>query len=263
MLSLAFMNREITADRVEARNSPAAERTRRRQDAVGQFARKVSHDLNNFATVIRTYGELLLADLPANSRAHADVLEIHRASDAMVDYLTRVARFGRVATSQARVVAVDALVREAVFALDHTAATAATIPVQVASETGARVHVDSVWLVDVIHELLRNAREASPRGHVVTVAASLRFASTVAASADVTDVDIRPQYVLTIGDDGPGFADAVAAHPEDPFVTTKLDERGAGFGLALASAFARHAHGALERTRVNGRTFVSLVLPSV
>ncbi len=259
---LLCMNREITADRVDARDAPPLERSRRRQDAVGHFARKVSHDLNNFATVIRTYGELLLADLPPGGRAHDDVLEIHRAAEAMVDYLKRVARFGRAGNAQARVVDVDALVHEAVFSLELLHVDLATIPIDVVASTGARIEVDSVWFVDVLHELLRNAREASPSGHAVTVTLSVRFAPSVPASADVSPVESRPAVVLTIADDGAGFAESVSAHPEDPFVTTKHDERGAGFGLALASAFARQAHGQLERTRTNGQTLVSLVLPS-
>lgn len=260
---LLCMNREITADRVEARDTPPLERSRRRQDAVGHFARKVSHDLNNFATVIRTYGELLLADLPPGGRAYEDVMEIHRAAEAMVDYLERVARFGRAGNAQARVVDVDALVHEAVFSLERSHVDVATVPIDVVASTGARIEVDTVWFVDVMHELLRNAREASPSGHAVTVTVSLRFAPSGPASADVSAVENRPAVMLTIVDDGPGFAESVSAHPEDPFVTTKQDERGAGFGLALASAFARQTHGQLERARVNGQTFVSLVLPSV
>lgn len=256
------MNRDITADRLDARDMPAPERARRRQDAVGHFARKVTHDLNNFATVIRTYGELLLVDLPAGSTAHADVLEIQRASDAMVGYLARVARFGHASSADAKLVAADALVREAVTALDVGLADLAIRPIDVHAETHVYLRVDRVWFVDVVLELLRNAREASPRGRT-TVTTSLRFAPSIAESADVSAVEVRPEYVLTVADDGPGFADAVATYAEDPFVTTKLDERGAGLGLALTSAFARHAQGRLERSRVDGRTLVSLVLPSV
>lgn len=256
------MNWEITADRLEARDTPAPERARRRQDAVGHFARKVSHDLNNFATVIRTYGELLLAELPTDSRAHADVQEMHRASEAMVEYLERVARFGKSGAGKARMVDVDTVVRDAVCALDDEQADHSSIPIRVVGESGARAFVDSHWFGDVIQELLRNAREASAPGQTVTVTTSLCFDGSRASCADLSLADVPPMLLITVADDGPGFADVVSANAEDPFVSTKGDERGAGFGLALASAFARQFRGQLERARVDGRTYVSLGLPS-
>ena len=255
------MHTELLADHHEASHPTPVVYGRRRQDALGHFARRVSHDLNNFATVMRTYGELLLADLPPGSSAHADVSEIHRASEAMVAYLCRIAQFARASDAETRAVDADALAHAAVLALDDDQVTRATIPVHIRGTTGARVQVNGAFFIDVVVELLRNAMEASPLGHAVTLTTSLRGTGS---SGDATAAIFEPQLlVLTVADDGPGFAPSVSSNAEDPFVTTKHGVRGAGFGLALASAFARESRGRLERTRVDGRTLVSLVLPTL
>jgi signal transduction histidine kinase len=64
-------------------------------EAVVRFARRVSHDINNFSTVVRTYSELLLSDIDSSDPMHADIEEIHRAADATVVYVQRVTLFSR------------------------------------------------------------------------------------------------------------------------------------------------------------------------
>ena len=82
------------SDRASERDASALHASARHA-ALDLYARKIAHDLNNFATVIRTYSELLLSELPADGGTHADVSEIHRAADAMIAYVQRVARFAR------------------------------------------------------------------------------------------------------------------------------------------------------------------------
>ncbi|MFO0094965.1 MAG: hypothetical protein ACK54K_11750, partial [Gemmatimonadaceae bacterium] len=77
-------------------------------DTLIRYARQLSHDLNNFTTVVRTYSELLLTELPAATSTHADVAEIQRAAESMVQYLQRVTRFARASSMRRSPVAVDA-----------------------------------------------------------------------------------------------------------------------------------------------------------
>ncbi len=71
-------------------------------EALVRFAKRVSHDINNYSTVVRTYSELLLADLPVGNPMHADVEEVRRAADATVNYLQRVTQFARAGTMRFR-----------------------------------------------------------------------------------------------------------------------------------------------------------------
>jgi signal transduction histidine kinase len=126
-----------------------------------RFARKLSHDLNNFSTVIRTYSELLLSDLPAGSATHADVAEIQRAAENMVQYLQRVTRFARAGSIKRVPIDVDAATLDAVAEFGG-AAPQRVVEARVLS--GVTLQADSLWWQDIVGELLRNAHEASPVG---------------------------------------------------------------------------------------------------
>lgn len=222
---------------VEAPNSPSASSpTHVPSPAVAMFARKLAHDINNFATVVRTYSELLLADIPAGP-TRDDVSEIHRASDAMVAYLQRVARFSRTSSLRPTDLALLPIVQSVVAEFADAGTMA---PVICVGTTTAQVHVDQTWCRDVLRELVINAREAAPASTTVTVSVS-EFAD--ATQTQWTIVDVR--------DRGVGFPAAIAANAEDPFVTGKDGVRGAGFGLTVAAAFADASQGRLVRSRVH------------
>lgn len=207
------------------------------------FARRVSHDLNNFATVIRTYTELLMADVPPGSQ-YDDLGEIHRAADTMVSYLRHISHFSRSDARSSRV-DVDAAVAGQLEVLQRDEPGA---PVFIDGGSGACVQCDATRFAETVRELVRNAREASPADRPVVVRL----------------FEGEPSWVtLRVSDEGPGFAAAIDDIAEDPFVTTKEGIRGAGFGLTLASVFASRAGGRLVRERVGERTHVSVWLPTV
>lgn len=208
-----------------------------------RYARKLAHDLNNFSTVVRTYSELLLSDLPPDSPTHADVTEIQRAAESMVQYLQRVTRFARAGTMKRSAVDVDGVVREASALF---VSTIPSRPVEVCATSGATIQADPVWWRDVLIELLQNAHEASPPGRAVLV------------TAQRADGDV----VVTVEDEGPGFDAAVLPHASEPLVSGKAGIRGAGMGLAIVAAFVGTLGGTLSSAHADGRTVVTLRLPA-
>jgi signal transduction histidine kinase len=206
-----------------------------------RFARRLSHDLNNYATVVRTYSELLLADLPPDSPSRADVEEIQRAAEGTVAYIQRVTRFSRAGMMRRGPVSVDDTLA------DLAASAAAECPgraVTVQSATAASVATDAPWFRDALLELLRNAHDAAPAGTAIRVEAHVQ-ASLVA---------------VRVADAGPG-ASGDAGDLFEPFTSTKQGVRGAGQGLAMVKAFALAGGGDLTIERVNDETVVTLTLP--
>lgn len=212
-------------------------------DAMVRYARRISHDLNNFATVVRTYSELLLSELPADTPTHADVSEIQRAAESMVQYLQRVTRFARASGMRRTPVDVAAGIADAVDAFGRQVSGRAVH----ADVTGnAHISADAIWWREILAELLQNAHEAAPAGTPVTVHAHA-----------------TPTHVLVdVRDGGPGFP-AALANLGEPFVTGKTGVRGAGMGLALVSAFTKAQQGTVSFLRENNQTVVRLQLPAV
>lgn len=220
-------------------------------DSVARFARLLSHDLNNFTTVIRSYSELLLHALPEGTQRN-DVAEIYHAADAMATYVQRVTRFTRVSSMRPAVHDVLPLVESALSefaeARDHAA-------VVLEHTLSARVDVDALWCVDAIREVLQNAREASPTGPPTV--------SPITVNIVQRTVHDRPGVQIEVRDHGAGFTHDTVHRAEQPFVSTKRSVRGAGFGLTFVQAFLHGAHGTLHHSRAKDVTCVVLWLPTV
>lgn len=211
-------------------------------EALVRYARKISHDLNNFSTVVRTYSELLLTDLPPDSSTYADVAEIQRAAENMVQYLQRVTRFARAGSMKRTSVDADAVALEAAD-LFRSSIPARLLDVRVSS--GATISADSLWWRDVLLELLQNAHEASPTDSPVVLAAER----------------VGAELLVSVTDEGPGFVEAVAEQAAEPLVSAKSGVRGAGMGLAIVAGFVGTLGGSMSQEHTDGRTTVTLKLP--
>jgi signal transduction histidine kinase len=209
--------------------------------ALVRYARRISHDLNNFSTVVRTYSELLLAELPADSPARADIEEIQRAAEGMVAYLQRVTRFARAGLMRRAPLPIDASVLDAValFRSEHTGR-----EVRVDAQCGARIEADPQWLRDVLLELLSNAADASPGSSTIVVSTGM--------DGDAVLVSIRDE-----GDGVQGVSEGLF----EPFSSSRQGVRGAGQGLALAMAFALAVQGSLTLGRDGSTTVATLRIP--
>lgn len=204
-------------------------------EALSLYARRIAHDLNNFSTVVRTYSELLLSELPTDSSTYSDIAEIQRAAENMVQYISRVTRFARVASLRMCAVDVSSGIAQAVERLcaEHPGR---KIVMELAP--GALISADPVWWKDVILELLLNAHEAAPPESPVIVS-----------------VQVAGDWIeTTVADLGNGISEELNGRAMEPFVTTKQGVRGAGMGLTLARAFAEAAGGSISISRYANQT---------
>jgi nitrogen fixation/metabolism regulation signal transduction histidine kinase len=111
-----------------------------------------------------------------------------------------------------------------------------------------RVQGDPSQLRQVIHNLLQNAQDA-----VAGRAAPRVTVSTAAGGGGV---------ILTISDNGPGFAQKIIARAFEPYVTTK--PRGTGLGLAIVKKIVEDHHGSIELSNApEGGAVVSIQLVAV
>ena len=216
------------------------------REALVRFAKRVSHDINNFSTVVRTYSELLLSDIPESDPRQADVVEIHRAADATVRYLQRVTQFSR-ADSMRRL---PTLVDDGIA--DAQAVLAAELGDRAVNVTagGGQILADARWWRDVVVELLRNAHAAAPAGSAIVIRSAVQDA--------VVTVDVE--------DEGDGIPADLASTVTEPFVTSQKGARGAGIGLAIVAAIVHTLGGSMHIDRIDGttggRTRVRLTLPA-
>jgi signal transduction histidine kinase len=94
-------------------------------------------------------------------------------------------------------------------------------------------------------------------------ALSRKGGTTVRIEATRVERSGSPQLSITVTDDGPGIDASVLPHLFEPFVSTRLDSRGTGLGLAVAEGIVKEHKGMLlarNRTDQPGAIF-EVVLP--
>ena len=101
-------------------------------------------------------------------------------------------------------------------------------------------------LLQVLINMLLNAKDASERGGVVEVSASQRGA----------------EVALEIRDHGTGIEPELQEKIFDPFFTTKDVDKGTGLGLAISHGIVERHEGRIEVSSEVGRgTCFSILLP--
>lgn len=229
----------------------------RRTEAIAVFARRVSHDLSNFLTVIRTYSELVLADTPPESPAKGDLEEIRQAADTIVAYLQRASAFGRATNAPLAPTLLDGFVAAVVAQVVATGRG----PIELQAASNARVTASAAGLADALQELIANARDASPREAEIVVTTTTRTLDAPIIDGGVP-IAAGQWAVVSVRDEGPGVDPSMRDAAFDPFVSTKTGVRGAGLGLTIARAAVWAAGGQLTIVRDAPYTVARVYLPA-
>ena len=108
-------------------------------------------------------------------------------------------------------------------------------------------------LVQVLINLLANAREACAGDTKPRVIVRTRFASGLQLSSTGSGEPVRLPIEIRISDNGPGVDPAMRDRIFDPFVTTK--KSGQGLGLALVRKLVGEMHGRISHERDDAGTW--------
>ncbi len=229
--------------------------------ALGRFAGKLAHELNNALTAISSFGEMLLEGVPPDSPAREDALEILAATRRAVALSSALHALARPAAGEVGNLELGAWAAEVAPRLDAVLGDDRALAVDAPGEPLV-IAVDRGRLEAALDALVTNAREATtPGGRCI-----LRV-----ERVSVRDRD--PEYPASLGsgryarvtivDDGCGMDAGVLATAAEPLAGTRRGARR-GLGLALVEQFARTAGGALQlRSAAGSGTSAALYLPVV
>jgi PAS domain S-box-containing protein len=235
------------------------ERERTRQgklEAIGTLAGGIAHDFNNFLAGI--LGNLNLARLLGErgedwQRALAAAETTTQRAAQMTSQLLTFAKGGQPALE---VVDVERLAAEAVdIALGKDPQV--TCVSELAPDLMA-VRADRAQIMQVLTNLLINARQAMPGGGVITVAAQ----NVKVGEEEAVGLLDPGRYVrLSVADQGPGIPPEDLERIFDPFYTTKSG--GTGLGLAITHSVVNRHGGHIEVASAPGQGAVfTLYLPA-
>lgn len=116
-------------------------------------------------------------------------------------------------------------------------------------------------LVQVLINLLSNAREACEGHSEARVVVRTRFASGLQLHSSEAGKPMRLPIELRVSDSGPGVAPTLREHIFEPFVSSK--KSGQGLGLSLVRKIVRDMNGRIghERDETGGWTHFRVHLP--
>jgi signal transduction histidine kinase len=241
---------EALRETLREKEAALAARTWRAEQTAGLAAltRILAHEIRNplngmglHCTILRRAAANLEGEAGVQVRNTTELLlgETRRLEQLVNDYLVYGQQSDIVLHREPS--SLSALTHEVVRVMEEALAERG---VRVEIRNGAcPASVDPARIKQVIHNLLRNAMEATPRGG--------RIAVLVA--------DDTPEYVrMAVTDEGPGFEDPDKVFR--PFYTTKAG--GSGLGLAIVRDIVRAHGGEVVASNVpRGGACVSLRVP--
>lgn len=237
-------------------------RQAQKMETVGQLTGSVAHDFNNLLMII--LGNLEIADRalragdPGKARRG---IEVARSGARRAAALTqRLLAFSRRQPRDPRPVDVNALIRNLADLIQQSASDHVAVEFDLTDDPWTAL-VDPNQLETALLNLVINARDAMPKGGVVTIATEQVSRSGSLAPLPVTvpgDEFVR----IAVRDTGTGMSQEVAARASEPFFTTKEAGKGTGLGLHQVVEFAAGAGGQVRIDSEPGiGTAVTLYLP--
>ena len=229
-------------------------------EGIGRLAGGIAHDFNNLLTVIIGYTEMVLDQIGPDKPISKDLNEIRSASDRAVALTRQLLAFSR--KQRLKVVPMDlnGIIASLRNMLERIIGEDISIRSQLAANLPA-VLADPVQVEQVVMNLVMNARDAMPRGGVITI--DTRPVDSAAVESAVHERVIAGRYVaLTVTDTGHGMDAATQARIFEPFFTTKGAGEGTGLGLATVYGVVQQLGGhIIVSSEVGHGTTFSLYFP--
>ncbi|MCX5893857.1 MAG: response regulator, partial [Deltaproteobacteria bacterium] len=195
-------------------------RQSQKMEAVGCLAGGVAHDFNNILTAME---------------------EIHKAAERAASLTRQLLAFSRKQIFAPKELNLNNLIMNLDKMLRRLLSEDLKL-VTIAGENLGQVLADPGQIEQVIINLVVNARDAMPRGGVITVETQ-----NICLDTDYTRKygDLQPgDYVmLAVGDTGSGMDEASRARVFEPFYTTKGLGKGTGLGLSTVHGIVNQSGG--------------------
>jgi PAS domain S-box-containing protein len=245
----------VQDDVTERRLLESQFRQAQKMEAVGQLAGGVAHDFNNLLTAILGNVELLSEELGRESNASELIAEIRGAGERAAALTRQLLAFSRKQILEFRVLDLNELVRNFESLLARLLGEDVELAVRLDPNAG-RVRADWNQIEQVIMNLAVNARDAMPRGGVLTIE-TLGVTLDEEYAREHATVVPGPQVMLAVSDTGVGMTEETKARVFEPFFTTKGMGRGTGLGLATVYGIVKQSGGHiwLYSERGKGTTF--------
>jgi PAS domain S-box-containing protein len=230
-----------------------------KMEVVGQLTGGLAHDFNNLLMIIGGNLDLIrgrIEDDHVVKRLDQVLTAVQRGAKLTQQLLA----FSRIQTLSPTSFCLNDLLPEIEMLIHRAVGSGIQVTFHMAEGLWF-CRADPNQLESAILNLAINARDAMPKGGILTVATENKTLDESAAG-HLGDVVAGRYVVVTLTDTGTGMPDDVLARVFEPFFTTKEVGKGSGLGLSQVYGFARQSGGHIAvQSEVGKGTTVSLYLP--
>jgi len=227
-------------------------------ESLGLLAGGVAHDLNNVLSGIVSYPELLLLELPQDSKYRKAIETIQESGNRAAAIVQDLLTMTRGVATTKKPLNLNKLVNEYLKSPEfkklksfHPAVAVRTrFDTDLFNINGSLIHIRKI-----IMNLVSNASEAiKGEGHV-TISTANRYIDRPLKGYD--DVKTGEYAILSVSDDGPGIASDDLQRIFEPFYTKKkMGKSGTGLGLSVVWNVVQDHEGYIDvKSDGNGTTF--------
>jgi len=235
-------------------------RQSQKMEAIGRLAGGIAHDFNNLLTIIKGYSQLCLLGLKEGDSNRENAEEIQRATERAADLIRQLLAFSRSQVIETKVLDLNPIIQNLEKMLRRILGEDIELVIRLAPDL-ERVRMDPGQIVQVVMNLVVNAREAIPSVGKLTI--------------ETVNVDLNEDYIhahlgvapgrylrLSVSDNGIGMSAEVKDRIFDPFFTTK--EKGTGLGLSTVYGIVKQSGGAIwVHSEPGVGTIFKIYLPAV
>jgi len=215
-------------------------RRAQRLEGIARLAGGVAHDFNNLLVVINGYAQMILSELRAEDPLRDQAQEIINAGNRAAALTRQLLAFSRKQVMRPRAINLDRLLTDLEKMLRRLIREDIEIKQNLTPKLWS-VKADPDQVEQVIMNLVVNARDAMPKGGVLTIGTS----NVELGEQEVQGLfDVKPgRYVtLTVTDTGTGMTAETKRRLFEPFFTTKPSGEGTGLGLSMVYGIVKQ-HG--------------------
>jgi len=226
--------------------------------ALGQLAAGVTHEIRNPLGAIRGAVQLLKKELGPKARWEEHLNVLVKEVDRVNRILELLLDLGRPVQLRPAPLNVHQLLERVALLTEGLAAERGVTILRRYDPSLPPILGDEDRLIQVFHNLVRNAIEAMPGGGRLTLTTRLSL-NPLFAKVDLGS-GIRSTVEVQVADEGEGIPAASRAKIFDPFFTTK--DKGLGLGLSLCHRILEEHRGAIRVESAPGKgTTVTCFLP--
>jgi len=212
-----------------------------KMEAVGQLAGGVAHDFNNVLTAIIGFSDLLLQTHRPTDAAHRDIMNIKNSANRAAGLVQQLLAFSRRQTLQAEVVELGETLTDLAPLLNRALGEKIELKILPGRDLWY-VKADKTQFIQVIINLVVNAKDAMPNGGCLTIRTrnmsereSLKLAGLSVAAGEYVLIEVE--------DTGVGIPPDVIGKIFEPFFTTKDVGKGTGLGLSTVYGIVKQTGG--------------------